>query len=172
MNTIKTKSDKYPRRVTFNNGRSSPVPNQKKFKNDFIRNHGCSLAAFYIALRFSGKKEKMNALLKWSRSHLKGHMKAKLTIKGVAKGLNKKAGRKVTTYHRIANLSKINKALDSGHLVLLETGDPIHTNVLYRSKPKHTYHLDHGNVKKINTAKMVKRATKSATYRGWVDVRG
>lgn len=172
MKITKTKSSKYPRRVTFNNGRSSPVPNQKKFKSSFIRNHGCSMAGFYIALRFCGKKEKMNPLLKWSRGHLKAYMKSKLTIKGVAKGLNKKAGRKVATYHRVANLSKINKALDAGHLVLLETGDPIHTNVLYRSKPSHTYHLDHGNVKKINTAKMVKRATKSATYRGWVDVRG
>ena len=172
MKTVKTHSSPYPRKVTFNNGRSSPVPNQKKFKSSFIRSHGCSMAAFYIALRFSGKKEKMNPLLKWSRSNLKSYMKAKLTIKGVAKGLNKKAGRKVATYHRAANLSKINKALDAGHLVLLETGDPIHTNVLYRSKPSHTYHLDHGNVKKINTAKMVKRATKSATYRGWVDVRG
>ena len=172
MKIIKTKSAPYPRKVIFNNGRESPVPNQTKFKNDFIRHHGCSMAAFYIALRFSGKKEKMNALLKWSRAHLKGYMKAKLTIKGVAKGLNKKCGRKVAAYHRAANLKQINKALDSGHLVLLETGDPIHTNVLYRSKPKHTYNLDHGNVRTINTARMVKKATKSATYRGWVDVRG
>lgn len=172
MKITKTKSDKYPRRVIFNNGRSSPVPNQKKFKNDFIRHHGCSLAAFFIALRFCGKKEKMNPLLKWSRSHLKGYMKSKLTIKGVARGLNKKAGRKVAWYHKICSLKAINRALDSGHVVLLETGDPIHTNVLYRPKPKHTYHLDHGNVRNINTAKMVKRATKSATYRGWVDVRG
>ena len=171
MKITKTKSDKYPRRVTFNNGRKSHVPNQKKFKNDFIRHHGCSMAAFYIALSFCGKKEKMNPLLKWSRSHLKKYMKSKLTIKGVARGLNKKAGRKVATYHKTASLKAINRALDAGHLVLLETGDPIHTNVIYRASGK-TYHLDHGNVKKISAAKMVKKATKSSTYRGWVDVKG
>ena len=171
MKITKTKSSKYPRKVTFNNGRKSPVPNQKKFKSSFIRNHGCSMAGFYIGLRFCGKKEKMNPLLKWTKKHLKKYMKSKLTIKGVAKGLNKKTGRKVATYHKTCGLKSINKALNNGHLVLLETGSPIHTNVLYRANGK-TYHLDHGNVKKVNTAKMVKKATKSATYRGWVDVRG
>lgn len=171
MKITKTKKSKYPRKVTFNNGRSSPVPNQKKFKNEFIRSHGCSMAAFFIALRFCGKKVKMNDLLKWARSHLKSHMKSKLTIKGVARGLNKKCGRKIATYHKTCSLKAINKALNAGHLVLLETGNPIHTNVLYRASGK-TYHLDHGNVKKISTAKIVNKATKSATYRGWVDVRG
>ena len=171
MKITKTKSSKYPRKVTFNNGRKSPVPNQKKFKSSFIRNHGCSMAGFYIGLRFCGKKEKMNPLLKWTKKHLKKYMKSKLTIKGVARGLNKKTGRKVATYHKTCGLKSINKALNNGHLVLLETGSPIHTNVLYRANGK-TYHLDHGNVKKVNTAKMVKKATKSATYRGWVDVRG
>lgn len=171
MKITKTKSSKYPRRVTFNNKRTSPVPNQKKFKNEFIRSHGCSLAAFYIALRFSGVKMKMNPLLHWTRAHLKSYMKSKLTIKGVAKGLNKKTGRKVATYHKTCGLKAINKALNAGHLVLLETGNPIHTNVLYRASGK-TYHLDHGNVKKVSTAKIVNKATKSATYCGWVDVRG
>lgn len=102
---------------------------------------------------------------------MKKNMKSKLTIKGVARGLNKKAGRKVAVYHRACSLKAINKALNSGHLVLLETGNPIHTNVLYRASGK-TYHLDHGNVRKVNVAKMVSKATKSATYRGWVDVKG
>jgi len=171
MKIEKRKSAKYPKRVTFNNKRRSPVPNQTKFKSEFIRHHGCSMAAFYIAMRFCGKKEKMNALLKWSRSHLKRYMKAKLTIKGVAHGLNKKAGRTVAKYHRSCSLKAINQALNSGHLVLLETGSPIHTNVLYRASGK-TYHMDHGRVRKVSTSKMVSRATKSATYRGWVDVKG
>ena len=171
MKIKKTNKATYPRRVTFNNGRKSPVPNQKKFKNSFIRNHGCSMAGFYIGLRFCGKKERMNPLLKWSRSHLKKYMKAKLTIKGVAVGLNKKCGRKVATYHKKPTWKKVDKALSAGHLVLVERGDPIHTVVLYRASGK-TYMLDHGNVKKISAAKMVKKATKSSTYRGWVDVKG
>lgn len=171
MKIIKTKSSPYPRKVIFNNGRESPVPNQKKFKSSFIRNHGCSMAGFYIALRFSGKKEKMNPLLKWSRSHLKGYMKAKLTIKGVAVGLNKKCGRKVATYHKKPTWSKVNKALSDGHLVLVERGNPIHTVVLYRASGK-TYMLDHGNVKKASAKSIVSKATSNSTYRGWVDVKG
>lgn len=171
MKRIKTKYKKYPNKVTFDNGRSSPVPSQHRFKNDFIRNHGCSMAAFYIAMRFCGHKDKMGKLLSYARKSLGKYMKAKLTIKGVAKGVNKRAGRRVARYHRTCSKKTINRALDAGHLVLLETGDPIHTNVIYRSSGK-TYHLDHGNVKKINVDNLIKKATKSSTYRGWVDIKG
>lgn len=171
MKIIKNKNPKFPRKITFDNKRTSPIPAQQKFKTAFIRNHGCSMAAFYISMRFCGKKDTIGTLLKYSKSKLKGYMKTKLTIKGVARGINKRTGRKVATYHKAASLKSINKALDKGHLVLLETGDPIHTNVLYRSKGK-TYHIDHGSVKTVNTKAIVKKATKSATYRGWVDVRG
>ena len=171
MKKIKTRKKKYPYTVIFDNGRKSPVPSQHKFKTEFVRKHGCSMAAFYIANRFCGRKEKMGELLSYSKKKLKKHMHSKLTIKGVAAGLNKKAGRKVAFYHRTCNRKAINKALDAGHLVLLETGGPIHTNVLYRTSGR-TYHLDHGNVKKVNADKLIKKATKVSTYRGWVDVRG
>lgn len=171
MKTTKTKYKGFPHRATFDNKRSSYVPDQRKFKTDFIRKHGCSLAAFYIALGFCGKPTNMIPLLKYSRAHLKSYMKSKLTIKGVAAGLNKKCGRKVATYHRTCSAAAVNKALNAGHLVLLETGNPIHTNVVYRTG-KTTYHLDHGNVKKIDINKLINRATSSSTYRGWVDVRG
>ena len=98
-------------------------------------------------------------------------MKSKLTIKGVAVGLNRKAGRKVAYYHRTNSRKRINKALDKGYLALLETGNPIHTNVLYRASGK-TYHLNHGNVNKVNADKLIKKATTSTVYRGWVEVRG
>lgn len=171
MKITKTKSAPYPRKVTFNNGRVSPVPNQKKFKSDFIKHHGCSMAAFYIALRFCGKKEKMNPLLKWSRSHLKKYMKSKLTIKGVARGLNKKCGRKVATYYKKPTLKRVNDALNHGYLVLMEQGGPIHTLVLYRANGK-TYKLDHGNVSKVSTKSVVNKATSNSTYRGLVIVKG
>lgn len=170
MKIIKTKSAPYPRKVIFNNGRSSPIPNQKKFKSSFIRSHGCSMAGFYIALRFCGKKEKMNPLLKWSRGHLKGYMKSKLTIKGVAKGLNKKCGRKVATYYKKPTWARVDKALSNGYLVLIEQGNPIHTVVLYRAGK--TYKLDHGNVSKVSAKSIVKKATSNSTYRGLVVVKG
>ena len=171
MNKLHTRKTKYPYTVIFDNGRKSPIPNQYKFKTEFIRKHGCSMCAFYIANRFIGRKDKIGQLLSFSKQSLKGYMKSKLTIKGVAVGLNRKAGRKVAWYHRSASRKAINKALDKGYLVLLETGNPIHTNVLYRASGK-TYHLDHGNVTKVNADKLIKKATTSTVYRGWVEVRG
>lgn len=171
MKITKQSKSTYPRKVTFDNGRTSPIPNQKKFKSSFIRNHGCSLAAFYVALRFCGKKVKMNPLLKWSRKNLKSQMKSKLTIKGVSQGINKKTGRRCASYHKKATTAPILNALKKGHLVLLELGNPIHTITLYRSGGT-TYRIDHGNVKKVKLKDMIKKATKNSTYRGWVDVKG
>lgn len=171
MKIIDRKSKPYPKKVIFDNGRSSPVPDQHKFKNPWIRNHGCSLAAFYIGLRFCGVKTKMNPLLKWTRKHLSSYIHAKLTIKGVARGLNKYTKRQVASYHRTCSYSRIRKALNAGHLVLIETGNPIHTNVIYRSHGR-TYHLDHGHVRRISAKKLVSHATTASTYRGWVDIRG
>ena len=129
------------------------------------------MCAFYIANRFIGRKDKMGQLLSYAKTDLKKYMRSKLTIKGVAAGLNRRAGRKVATYHRGYTRKTINRVLDAGHLVLLETGDPIHTNVIYRTGDR-TYHLDHGSVKKVDAEKLIKKATKSSIYRGWVDVRG
>lgn len=171
MKKIKTRKTKYPYKVVFNNGCVSPVPNQYKFKTDFIRHHGCSMCAFYIANRFIGRKDKIGILLSYAKTDLKKYMRTKLTIKGVAAGLNRRSGRKVATYHKSCSNKAINKALDEGHLVLIETGSPIHTNVIYRTNGR-TYHLDHGNVNTIRIEKLIKKATKSSIYRGWVDVRG
>ena len=167
----KTKSARYPRKITFDNKRISPVPDQRQFKSDFIRNHGCSMAAFYVGLRFCGKKETMGQLLKWTRQNLKGYLKTKLTVRGVAKGINKKAGKKVAIYHRKCSYNAVKKALKNGHLVILEQGNPIHTVVLYWSNGQ-TYKLDHGKVSRSSAKKACSKATSSSTYRGWIDVRG
>lgn len=171
MKITKTTNKKYPRKITFDNKRISPVPDQRQFKSDFIRNHGCSMAAFYVGLRFCGKKETMGQLLKWTRQNLKGYLKTKLTVRGVAKGINKKMGRKVAIYHKKASYTAVKKALKVGHLVIIELGQPIHTVVLYYSAGK-TYRIDHGNVTRASAKKVVEQATTSETYKGWIEVKG
>lgn len=113
----------------------------------------------------------MNPLLAYSRKNLKRYMRAKLTIKGVAVGLNKKCGRKVATYHAKPSYKKVKTALKNGHVVLVEQGNPIHTVVLYHANGK-TYKLDHGHVSKVSAKSVVRKSTKSSTYRGWIDVKG
>jgi len=166
MKVIKTKSSKYPRKVIFDNGAKVPIPNQKAFKTSYINRHGCSLVAFYIALRFGGGKKKLTNLLKWSRKNLTGYFYSKLTIKGVARGL-KKLGVKAV-YHKKPTFAMVNGALARGKMVLLELGGPIHTTVLYRSKKNKTYRFDHGKRTKCSTKQMVSKATDSKRYRGCV----
>lgn len=170
MKLVKTKKAKYPCRVTFNNGRVSPIPSQHKFKTDFIAHHGCSLVGFYIALRFLGRKKKLVPLLRWSRKHLKKYMKAKLTIKGVAAGINKML-KGHAVYHKKPTYDMVKSALKKDQLVLLETKDPIHTNVLFKGNGNKYYNASDGKVKKINVKDMVKKATTSETYRGCVIVK-
>lgn len=166
MKIKKTKSSKYPRKVTFDNGRVSPIPDQRQFKTDFIRYHGCSLAAFYIALRFGGKKKKMTDLLRWSKKNLNGYIYSKLTIKGVGKGL-KKLG-VPAAYHKMPTYTLVDQALKRKKMVLLELGNPIHTIALYRSGP--AYRMDHGNVAPCDIKKLVNQATKSTRYQGCIIV--
>ena len=53
----KDKKKRFPWRVILDNGRIIPVPSQHNFKTDFIKRHGCSLVAFYMALRYKGVKK-------------------------------------------------------------------------------------------------------------------
>ena len=149
MKLVKTKKVKYPYRVTFNNGRVSPIPSQHRFKTDFVAHHGCSLVAFYIALRFLGRKKKIIPLLSWSKRHLKKYIKAKLTIKGVAEGINKMMPGHAE-YHKKPTYEMVKKALKADQMVLLETRDPIHTNVLFKGNGKTYYNASDGTVKKVD----------------------
>lgn len=54
---------KFPWRIALDNGRQIPVPSQYNFKSSFIRTHGCSLVAFYMALRYKGIKKNMQQVL-------------------------------------------------------------------------------------------------------------
>lgn len=171
MKLVKTNKPKYPYKVTFNNGRTSPIPSQHKFKTSFIAHHGCSLVAFYIALRFVGKKKTMTALLRWSKSHLSYFMASKLRINGVCAGINTFAPSHAIYYEKpIYDI--VLTALKADKLVLLETKDPIHTNVLFKGSGNNFYNASDGRVKKINVKNMVNRATDNRTYRGCVIVEG
>ena len=50
MKQIKTKDKKYPLKIVLEDGTKITVPKQKNFSNAFLRKHGCSLMAEYVAL--------------------------------------------------------------------------------------------------------------------------
>ena len=77
MRTVATKNrkrkKKYPWRIILDNGRQIPVPSQHDFKSDFIQHHGCSLVAFYMALRYKGIKKNMQQCLAYVKKKLSAH---------------------------------------------------------------------------------------------------
>ena len=166
----KTGKKKYPLYVKPKKGHGFYVPAQQNFKKDFVKHHGCSLVGFYIAMYFIGKHRTMSWLLKWSKNHLK--IESKIPLKQVYKGLKKLAPRAGITYKKKIGKTELASALAKGYLVLLETRDPTHTNpLMWDDTKKCVRNFSHGGKAKVSVAGMVKKQSKSDTYRGCVIIR-
>ena len=166
----KTGKKKYPLYVKPKKGHGFYVPAQQNFKSDFVKHHGCSLVGFYVAMYFIGKHKTMSWLLKWSKNHLK--IESKIPLKQVYKGLKKLAPRAGITYKKKIGKTELASALAKGYLVLLETRDPTHTNpLMWDDTKKCVRNFSHGGKAKVSVAGMVKRQSKSDTYRGCIIIR-
>ena len=166
----KTGKKKYPLYIKPKKGHGFYVPAQQNFKKDFVKHHGCSLVGFYIAMYFIGKHRTMSWLLKWSKNHLK--IESKIPLKQVYKGIKKLAPNANITYKKKVTSNELTSALAKGYLVLLETKDPTHTNpLMWDDTKKCLRNFSHGGKKKVSVAGMVKKQSKSDTYRGCVIIR-
>ena len=170
MKIKKTGKKKYPLLVYPTKGHAFYVPSQHKFSNDFVDHHGCSLVGFYIALAFLGKRKPMNDLLKWSKKHLK--IESKIPLKQVYKGIEKLAPGAGVAYKKKIGKTELASALAKSYLVLLETKDPTHTNpLMWDDTKKCLRNFSDGGKKKVSVAGMVKKQSKSDTYRGCIIIR-
>lgn len=131
-NRNKKSKKKFPWRVILDNNRIIPVPSQHNFKSKFIRKHGCSLVAFYMALRFKGKKKNVHQCLQYARKKLK--CRAKYSLKEINKGINMICPNKPAIYIKSLSNNELEKQLQKGHMVLFEEGAPIHTIVMLYDK--------------------------------------
>jgi len=166
----KTGKKKYPLYIKPKKGHGFYVPAQQNFGNDFVKHHGCSLVGFYVAMYFIGKHKTMARLLKWSKKHLK--IESKIPLKQVYKGLKKLAPKAHITYKKKVTKNELASALAKGYLVLLETKDPTHTNpLMWDDTKKCVRNFSHGGKAKVSVAGMVKKQSKSDTYRGCVIIR-
>lgn len=174
MKKKKNDDPKYPLRVTLSTGEEILIPRQSKFDDEWLRKHGCSLIAEFMANQFLGipKAGKWPIhLLKWHRQHTRSEIFAKVTVRGVAEGINKMAnGRGVAEYSEKVDSFRIQNALDLGALVIMERKNPIHTIVLVQDKDG-VWMLNAGRAVKTTAAKAAKTATTSKRYRGMVVVR-
>lgn len=169
-NKNKKSKKKFPWRIVLDNGRQIPVPSQYNFKSDFIRTHGCSLVAFYMALRYKGIKKNMQQCLNFARKKLKCGAKYPLTE--IVKGINQICPGKPAIYHKSMSNDKIEAHLKKGHMILFEEGSPIHTVVLLRDdKSGKVWRFSDGK-KNVTTAKKENaRKCTNKKYQGVVVVK-
>ena len=169
MKISKTKDIKYPLVVTLSNGTKITVPKQSKFDNAFLRCHGCSLMAEYLALQYLGKHIYPLHLLEWHREFDRQDIKAKVTLKGVTKGINYfRPGH--AKYDATPTYEEIEDALLDYKAVILEQKNPIHSVFLFRDNGL-DYMISYGKVKRINVRSIANTATTNKTYKGMVIVK-
>lgn len=161
---------KYPLRIYLDNGRQIPVPSQHDFKSDFIRNHGCSLVGFYMALRYKGRKKDMRQCLAFCRKNLKCY--AKYSLSEISKGINKICPGSPATYYESVTVDALRKKLKKGYMVLFEEGNPIHTVVLlYNAQTGHILRFSDGGKKTTTAKKEIEKKTTNGRYRGCVVIK-
>lgn len=169
-NKNKKTKKKYPYRIYLDNGRQIPVPSQYNFKSSFIRTHGCSLVAFYMALRFRGIKKNMQQCLNFARKKLKCGAKYPLTE--IVKGINQICPGKPAIYHKSMSNDKIEAHLKKGHMILFEESNPIHTVVLLRdNKTGRVWRFSDGHKNVTTVEKENKEKCINEKYRGIVIVK-
>lgn len=169
-NANKKTKTKYPYRIYLDNGRIIPLPSQHNFKSSYIRNHGCSLVGFYMALRFIGVKKNMTQCKKYLNKNygLAGH--SKYSLRQISKAINAIASGSPATFKKAASADNIQKALDNGKMVLFEERDPIHTVVLLWDGKK-TKRFSDGGYKNVTVAQEVSKRCGDAYYGGCVIVK-
>lgn len=169
MRKTLTGNRKYPIKVTLSDGTVLKVPKQANFKNSFLRCHGCSIMAEYLALQYLHKHIWPSTLLRWHRKSDREDIKSKVTLRGVEKGINHyKPGS--AFYDRTPTAMEIRRDLQSGHVVILEQQNPIHSIFLFHDKGQN-YMISYGKVTRINVDRIAKTATKNSTYKGMVSIR-
>ena len=169
MKITKTGDKKYPLRIVLKNRTVLKVPKQKNFDNAFLRCHGCSLMAEYLALQYVHKHVWPLHLLRWHRAHDKQDVKAKVTLRGVAKGINHYRPDRAK-YIPTPTVSKAELALASGACLILDHRNPIHSVFIVRDNGV-DYIISYGKVKKVDISRTIAKATTNKTYRGMVIIK-
>lgn len=169
-NKNKNNKKKFPWRIVLDNGRQIPVPSQYNFKSSFIRAHGCSLVAFYMALRYKGIKKNMQQVLRHARRKLKCGAKYPLTE--IARGINIICPGKPAAYHKSLTTEQLKAKLKKGYMILFEEGNPIHTVALLRdSKSGKIYRFSDGKKSVVTVKKENARRCTNEKYKGVIVVK-
>lgn len=169
--TNKARKKKYPYKIKFTDGRVVPLPSQYDFTDcSFIRRHGCIIAAFYMGLRFAGKKKSMKACLKYLQEH---HPKGKhinYNLEQVCKSINELTPGTPAKFYEKISKTEMKKALKAGHMILYTEKNPIHTAVILWNGRKFKRFSD-GRYKSVTVAWEIRKRCGDDWYGGCVVVK-
>lgn len=168
--TKDTGNKKYPKKVTMSGGLVLRIPQQKQF-GTFALAHGCSLAAIDISLQVIGVRKDPDEVYSWCKKHLPGYTGSKVTIMGCKRAINRISGKNQAKYmvitgtkkNRKKAIRKIKECLRQDGIVLVESDDPIHTDVLIAKRKGGVWDATNGVLKKTTIPKMVKGAIRRKT---------
>ncbi len=161
---------KYPYKIKYPDGRIVPVPSQHDFADKFIQNHGCNLAGFYMALRFTGKKKSMEKCYTYMREHYSLNGKAKYSLRQIANAINELSDGTPAKFYEKISKAEMKKTLKRGNMVLFEEKNPIHTSVILWNGRKFKRFSD-GRYKTVTVAWEIRKRCGDDWYGGCVVVR-
>lgn len=175
MRIKKTNSAHYPVTAVLSDGRKLKIPRQAAFADEYIRKHGCSLVAEFIALEYIGARRTLHQLKRWNFKNTPNYVHPKTTVWAVWAYLSNMWDVLASSvYYRIVTPLRIRRAMEAGNMVIMEQGPPgtkvIHTIALIPDKGR-CYCASHGKVVEVDVDKIAKTATNREKYRGMIIVK-
>lgn len=175
MEVTKRKDPKNPLLVTLSDGTKIIVGRQKKYKTDWLRKHGCPFVSQFEVYQWLGmdvKSHYPHRLWKWAKKHIKKHIHATLTMKGLRSELNHYIkGRAKAKYYAPDDITKdkITKFLKAGCMIIITKKKPIHYYTLIMDEGV-IYSLRYKGctVKARSADFIVKRRSKNKKYGGMI----
>lgn len=164
----KTGRAKYPCKIKYADGRKIPVPSQYDFSQAFIRTHGCSLAAMYMALRFCGKKKNVKWCLEYLKKHYKLNGRSKYSIQQVYDAILTLCPGQ--NFYKSPTKNQIKRHLKAGHMILLEEGNPTHTAVYLWDGDK-IVRFSNGSHKTVTLNQIMSKRSTDGYYKGCAAIR-
>lgn len=162
---------KYPYNVEYPDGLAVPVPSQYDFSDSaYIRTKGCIIAAFYMGLRFAGKKKSMKSCLNYLQEHYDKGNRANYNLRHVADAINRLAPGSPAKFYKKPSKEDMKKALKAGHMILYTERNPTHTVVLLWNGRKIKRFSD-GKYKSVTLAWEIKKRSTHPYYGGCVIVK-
>lgn len=162
---------KYPYKIKFTDGCVVPLPSQYDFTdNNFIRRHGCVIAAFYMGLRFVGVKKSMKGCLRYLQENQPKGKHINYSLHQVCIAINKLTPGKPAKFYEKISRTEMKKALKAGHMILYTEKNPVHTAVLLWNGRKFKRFSD-GKYKSVTVAWEIRKRSGDPWYGGCVVVR-